>query len=520
MFDKNNKYDTINYDIEKKRGKFMSNLKINSKKMKDLLKRGCSLALVLTTLGTLVGCGNNKQIIDDTTTSISTTVTNNILPTTPIINENKVETYDFKFNDHTVIQSNEFFGWDANISEVLKQQDENFEKLVSFDYGDGIVKSKQHYAIAMYTNKDKESYFRVVDFYGVYKNDKIYDYPEFINLDTVILVEKEYFDEITSNKKFEIMDLKSGHSSEFKAASVYTVSDYLVKSYYKVEGSIIMDVKFELLYSDGTKATNEIYEFITYDPIKNYIYLYNNGETEILDINTNKARKIKGRVVNSENGYLIKEEEELVPNDYGVFYLESLDSELKQEIPCMYEGIKILNNDEESTLFTVNKAGEKSYLVLKGNKVLPHAHDFYIKNGLTNFIYAYDMDEEKNTTITVYDIQGNLLSVTYQANHVDAIPETDKVLVKVNDTKRKIMDFEGNILVDTDFNGLEIYAVSADDGTIVDWYIMGIKDDVRYAYTKNLELVESGKYNYIEMINIINDHYDTLKENKQLTLTK
>ena len=479
------------------------NLEVLEKiKKSSLVKRIGVLVTAVAIAFTLAACsnGNTKKGASDVTSPPSITDIN-----TEDNKENLV--YDFQFTQRTEIDTNQYEQVNWVDTENLLKQKSDFCHILRWEN----IESSRNFEIAVYENSNDfgKCYYNIVDKNGLLRNGiTYYGGVSCVNEYTSILENEEYNSEKGSDYlyTYTILNHNTGTTKEIKALRLYYANGYMVKYDFEKNDKGSYDSKYQLLYADGTIASDTIYSNFTRDyGNKTNIFLYKDGITEILDTTTGKARKIEGKVESANNNFLVLGNSE----GKGIYYLVDIETDLieKMSFSKEFNTIHFVNRDPNNPTFEfinydLDKDSMSALYSANGERLSNYYKSIRTWQNNSGYIETttsadYDNKIAVKNLINIYGVE-ELSNIN--AFYLEVIEGTNIIIYKENgqDGKYGLMDTNGNILQKAIYNNLYNHNIIDADGNIEITYFIGrIKDKkITVVLDKDLNEILRGDYGY------------------------
>lgn len=458
----------------------------------SLKKVGAILAVSLIAT-TFTACHNEKNVDIEETTSVVTTMEKNIQREETTQGEEttqkeEIEIYDFPFLTHEFKKQKEnFHDWSDTVA-FLKMQDENFDNIVNLDSMTCVNNHNFECAIYNIGSWGKQT-FTIVDFKGNLLNDNEYKDVIALNDYTVLLQSQDGYHNTLLNQI-------TGETKRLEIAYGFAINDDLFAT-VKTNKSL-----HELLYTDGKEAVSKFYENIIVDQNAKKVYLVSENDTEILDMESKKARKLENiEVKEANNNYLVCENRETLK--CGVYYMESFYKELEEKIPMDKDNIFFLGTDTNPTFICVDHNQEKNFSVYSAeNQKL--STDF---EDMSKEMSTFSENEYGRVTVNGIEQLVNKYG-TLLTNNTDKdikllyIVDDNTILFYDKDfSKLGLMDLEGNKMEDAVYN---TWQVVLDKNTNKQNILLrNDEQNETVIYNTNKEFIARGDYSVDESIDIL-----------------
>lgn len=412
------------------------------------------ITLLLTGALLFSGCGTSNDLGEEfsSTTPASTATISNTETKDNLV-------YDFPFTPNTKANKTEYtaLDWEA-LRKSLKETENEFYCFLKWND----CELNHNFEIAVYENSNEfgKSYYKIMDNSGFLKNGLTYfGTATSINDNTTLLENEERNSENGSGYQYTytILDHNTGHTKEFKAKFAYPAKGYIIAYNYN---DINFRSEHQLLYADGTPASDVIYGGITSDFTNDNIFLKKDRSTIILDTKTGKAREINGTVMSADNGFIVLK----INGKVGVYYLLDLESELIEKIACSFSEINFATRGEADPTFvctddSLDTEANSALYSVEGERLSNYYDSIMYWNEGTLIEAATSKDYISQTgtlnLINKYGIEELNGIDAFSLNYVDT---TKFIIFRTNGENGKygIMDIKGNILIEPIFDTLMI----------------------------------------------------------------
>lgn len=501
----------------------MSKILFNRNNIEKSLKRGLSLVLTLTTLGTFAGCTSNEATDINTESS-------SIVGT--LLEDEKV--YDFSYVEGEEESILEVYDWSETES-IIKEKDTEAWKLIytNSDEVNGISKNKYAAVICEEQNDFGNTYYRLIDSNGNFLSDEKYkdiykiDDHNFICCETAA-VDRDGLD---NSYKFILFNQITGEKVSIDALSLTGFNGFVIKSNYEKSDGF-GNLRYELLNSDGTKATDILYDDREFDFETGILYLTKDGITEAIDTKTKKVRKIEGVVEESSNGYVIVRNTGENGSIVNVLYLDDINQEPKKVMS--YEGCEVTIgvSDKENPMFVVKKYNSEAtsydclFVDKDNNTLLQGQYDFVIREYENNTVKAFrtvKLGEDKISLVDVINAEGQIVADDISHDYFTTIFGNETYIFRnKEDSKYGVGNFNGEYLMYPSFDNLLVHSIyqEQEDGCLkaIDCYLIGRLEGTNQTviYTNSLEEIGRGNYGLLDAEDIADKHYVEKENSKRL----
>lgn len=492
-----------------------------SEKLKSMFgKIALCTTLCLGPVG-LTGCSSDSKEIE--TEAIVSTENNDI------IHKKKSRVYDFQFARKFEADTNHYDDVDwSEIENSLEQKYYNFCNILRLD----TEETNHNYEVAVFEDpiKFNEQYFKIVDKNGWFQDDIMYSDIIPVNEHTIVL-EKNYLgseESFSRTKNYTILNKNIGITKSFSANNVFSGNGYISKKCSNGRDSEgYLDYKYQLLYENGTVASDELYDDIINDYSTGRTYLQMGGKTELLDTKTGKARIIDGEVTRADQNFLVLR----TKKGNGVYYLPNIKDDLIEKIPCNFREIKFLEKDEFEPIFSCEDSNNNMAAYSVNGERLSNYYNYMDTNvlwrnkeylwGLTDVDYKNDI-----STISILDKNGTELSKFTVASqtYINNIDENTGIIMYCsydkNDKNDKygFMDLSGKILQNLIYDRLIRIDAENNNGIEFSYYIGRIESEgITVVLDENLNELFRGDYMAKEAEKM---GYEILTNNRQKKLTR
>lgn len=466
-----------------------------SKKIKSMLGKVALCTTLCLGSGILTGCSSDSKKVEK----------EEYVESKDSVENKDRFVYDFhfaqKFEEDTM--QYESVNWEET-ENLLKQRYNNFVQISRYGYDR--MAPCHNYEIAMFEDFSEfgEVYFKIVDKNGYLADTNDYGSIRCIN-DYITLLSD------FNKNVYTILNHNTGTINQiYDADYMYYANGYIAK--LKNQNLASYDRDYELLYADGTVASDTIYRNIVVDYSGNKLYLQKDTGVEILDTETGKARIIDGEVTDASNNFLVLHTKE----GDGVYYLSDIESDLIEKIPCSFKKIKFAVTDETEPVFSCDQNfGNKTLKALfsvNGERL----SKYYEAIDPNEIGYVTAINHENNTkSISVLNRYGVEELSNINAESLFVLGDTNFVEYRQNN-KFGIMDFNGTILTEPIYDRLNIWCIVDNDNEIEKFYFIGrINDEnITIALDENLNEICRGDYRYYEMEDKVDE-----KESQQKRLS-
>lgn len=494
----------------------MSKIIFNRTNIKESLKRGLSLVLTLATIGSFSGCAANE--FEDTSTSESTIIG------TLLEDDNIV--YDFVFNDDAdkeIIE--EVYDW-SELENIIRTKEDEAWYLMYSSHDEETGISENRYAAMLCEDKNVfgNTYYRIVDVKEKrLLNDKFGEISR-VDDNTLIFCNESAIERNSLEKKyvFTIFNQITGEKKNIEALNLTGFEGFIIKTNYE-NVEYTSKLTYELLNSDGSKATDVTYDNRQFDYETGILYLTKDGVTEAIDTKTKKARKIEGSVEETSHGYVSVINKINDKTSAKIIYLMDVDEEPIELMSYESSEISIGVADSENPMFVVMKYNHENstydcLFVDKGNNILTQGdYNFVMRDYETDMVKGFKnvkLGDKRTYLIDLVDGSGNIVVDDATHSFYSPISGTKMAIVKpYDDSDYGIVDFDGNYVIRPQFDELFAHPIyqNHDDGSmsIMDCFIIARNEFLNKTtvYTTDFDIIADGDLGLLEAEAAANKSY-------------